>query len=128
MPGLLQEMMQDHKAHEAEEEDETDSAKVVSPKDVAPTEAKATIKIFQDEGRETGAVSWSMYRDYAKSMASPVGLFFFFLLLLFTMACNVGTTLLLGFWSGETIPGFQKGHYIAVYGGKFSESERQSHV
>lgn len=69
--------------------------------------------LISAEERNTGAVSWGVYLLYARHMGPLCFLALLFLLV--AQASQVGNTLFLGFWSGESIKGFTQGEYIGVY-------------
>ncbi|KDR79232.1 hypothetical protein GALMADRAFT_243140 [Galerina marginata CBS 339.88] len=73
--------------------------------------------LMEAEERNTGAVSWIVYKKY---LLSAGGLFWapvILLLLLLGQANSVAATLFLGFWTGGTIRNFRQGDYMAVYAG-----------
>ncbi|KAG6849131.1 hypothetical protein H0H93_011041, partial [Arthromyces matolae] len=73
--------------------------------------------LMQAEERNTGAVSWSIYKKYLEYCGgifwAPVVLF----ILVMNEASQVGTNLFLGFWTGQTIKGFSQDQYMGVYAG-----------
>lgn len=73
------------------------------------------VKLMQDEERNTGSVDWKVYTEYAKAMGAGGWLFLAGTLLVLSQCCQVGNTLFLGFWSGNSISGFRQGDYMAVY-------------
>ncbi|KAG5647497.1 hypothetical protein DXG03_009434 [Asterophora parasitica] len=89
------------------------TAAIVSDKAAKEIEAV----LMQAEERNTGAVSWSVYKKY---MVFAGGIFWapviLFLLAVFE-ASQVGNNLFLGFWTGGTIPRFGQREYMAVYAG-----------
>ncbi|KAJ3514014.1 hypothetical protein NMY22_g14878 [Coprinellus aureogranulatus] len=78
--------------------------------------------LMQEEERETGAVSWKIYKAYMRFAGGLYWGPWILLLLVLTQGAagsftHVGNALFLGFWTAESIPGFKQGHYMAVYGG-----------
>ncbi|WRT69592.1 uncharacterized protein IL334_006581 [Kwoniella shivajii] len=74
-------------------------------------------KVFIDEERITGNVTWSTYLAYFQALNSPFYIILCASFLFLTQASAVGNSLFLGFWSGSTIKGFSQGDYMGVYGG-----------
>ncbi|ORY22828.1 ABC transporter type 1, transmembrane domain-containing protein [Naematelia encephala] len=72
-------------------------------------------KLLLDEERETGAVSWRVYGEYAKATGSLWKLVMCGVLLCLVQVATVGNSLFLGYWSGSEISGFTQGEYMAVY-------------
>ncbi|KAJ3517101.1 hypothetical protein NLJ89_g715 [Agrocybe chaxingu] len=73
--------------------------------------------LMQLEERLTGAVSWKVYTNYLRKAGGLAWAPIILSLLIINEAAQVGTTLFLGFWSGNTIPHFTQGRYMAVYAG-----------
>ena len=82
---------------------------------------------FIEEERVTGAVEWATYKDYCKAIGSWWWIVLFLNLLILQQIAEVGNSLFLGFWSGETIPGFSTGQYMAVYAGEHAIASRHSY-
>ncbi|KAG6916304.1 hypothetical protein DXG01_007461 [Tephrocybe rancida] len=84
--------------------------------------------LMQEEERNTGAVTWDVYKKY---MLFAGGVFWAPIIILllvinessqepgihFDHVDVVGNNLFLGFWTGETIKGFTQVKYMAVYAG-----------
>jgi hypothetical protein len=99
--------------------------------DVAPKRAGG--QLMQTEERNTGAVTWAVYRRYLQFAGGVLWAPFILLLLIlfqgaqgkfglalkwqtwFTHIFVVGNTLFLAFWTSTSIPGFKQGDYIAVF-------------
>ncbi|RSH93382.1 hypothetical protein EHS25_007738 [Saitozyma podzolica] len=69
------------------------------------------------EERETGSVSWQVYKSYARDTGSYMWVGIIAVLLLCGQAANVANVLFLGYWSANSIEGFSQGEYMAVYAG-----------
>jgi hypothetical protein len=74
--------------------------------------------LMLQEERETGAVSWDVYRTYARDTGSWSLVVFIAVLLVLGQVANVANVLLLGYWSADEIGGFSQGQYMAVYAGE----------
>ncbi|KAG7095244.1 hypothetical protein E1B28_006018 [Marasmius oreades] len=77
----------------------------------------ATKQLMQDEERNTGAVSAATYKRYLRFAGGFVWAPTIILLISLAQGAQVGNNLFLGFWTSNSIPGFQQGQYIAVYAG-----------
>ncbi|KAJ7580556.1 multidrug resistance-associated ABC transporter [Mycena floridula] len=72
--------------------------------------------LMQDEERNVGAVSWDIYRRYLRYAGSSfIWATILFFLTTVGQAAQVGDSLVLGFWTAESIPGFTTGQYMALY-------------
>ncbi|KIK57337.1 hypothetical protein GYMLUDRAFT_46212 [Collybiopsis luxurians FD-317 M1] len=71
--------------------------------------------LIQAEERNVGAVTWATYRRYFAFAGGLIWVPIIFGILTLMQACQVGTTLLLGFWTSSSIPGFHQGDYIGLY-------------
>lgn len=69
------------------------------------------------EERETGAVTWAVYRDYICATGSWFWAIVSGILLCLIQITNVANSLFLGFWSGNEL-GLGQNIYMAVYAGK----------
>ncbi|KIY72285.1 multidrug resistance-associated ABC transporter [Cylindrobasidium torrendii FP15055 ss-10] len=104
----------------SEREDEETAAEESGPgeKKVKAIEEKDDDDVLmQDEERNTGSVAWSTYRGYLQFAGGVIIGPMLLGLLILNQVAAVGNNLFLGFWTGETIPGFTQGRYIAVYAG-----------
>uniref|UniRef100_A0A8H8CI96 Multidrug resistance-associated ABC transporter n=1 Tax=Psilocybe cubensis TaxID=181762 RepID=A0A8H8CI96_PSICU len=72
--------------------------------------------LMQAEERNTGAVSWEVWKKYLEMAGGLYWVPIIFGLLFLSQANNVATSLFLGFWTGDTIHHFTQGDYMAVYG------------
>ncbi|KAJ2916152.1 hypothetical protein MD484_g4261, partial [Candolleomyces efflorescens] len=82
-----------------------------------PKKLRDEAALMQDEERNTGAVTWSIYKSYLKYAGGLYWGPWILVLLILSQAASVGNTLFLGFWTSRTIPGFHQGHYMGVYAG-----------
>ncbi|TFK36263.1 multidrug resistance-associated ABC transporter [Crucibulum laeve] len=78
---------------------------------------KTKTALMQTEERETGAVSWAVYRKYLRFAGGLIWAPAILGLLILTQGAQVGNNLFLGFWTDKSIPGFEQGQYMAVYAG-----------
>lgn len=87
-----------------------------------PSEEKRSERPHQDqaslEERETGSVSWQVYKSYARDTGSFLWVGIIAVLLLCGQTANVANVLFLGYWSANSIEGFSQGEYMAVYAGE----------
>ena len=72
-------------------------------------------KLLLDEERETGAVSLRVYAKYGKAMGGFRWVGLCGRVCVITQGANVANSLFLGYWSGNSIAGFEQGDYMAVY-------------
>lgn len=113
--GLFKNMLDEY-GQEDEEAPEIEEAKQLAPEQSA--EKKKTgpeFKLLMDEERNTGAVTWSVYKDFFQAMGSYWYPVITVVLLGLTQCASVGNTLFLGFWSASEIPGFGQGDYMGIY-------------
>ncbi len=117
--GTFTDLMDEYgQSADANEDEEAVENKVTKKKVDAKDDEKkegSGVKLMQDEERNTGSVSWKVYTEYAKAMGANGWLFLAGALLVLSQCCQVGNTLFLGFWSGNSIKGFQEGDYMAIY-------------
>lgn len=71
----------------------------------------------EEEDCETGAVSWSAYTGYIRAMGNPLWAIVIFGSLVLGQVANVANSLMLGFWSGQSMFGWGQGEYMGVYAG-----------
>ncbi|KAH9476201.1 ABC-type transporter cicA [Psilocybe cubensis] len=76
---------------------------------------KGNPALMQLEERNTGAVTWSVYKKYLGFAGGVVWAPVIVLLLTLTQGAQVGNNLFLGFWTANSIHGFKQGDYMAVY-------------
>ncbi|KAG6877944.1 hypothetical protein C0993_001802 [Termitomyces sp. T159_Od127] len=88
---------------------------VVERDQTAKKEVEAAL--MQAEERNTGAVTWDIYKNYLRFCGGLVWAPIIVFLLLLNESSQVGNNLFLGFWTGEIIGGFSQGQYMAVYAG-----------
>ncbi|KAF8962130.1 multidrug resistance-associated ABC transporter [Flammula alnicola] len=93
--------------------DKKDSAADDSTEEGGPKKPNAAL--MQIEERNTGAVTWTVYRKYLGFAGGVIWAPFILLLLVVTQGAQVGNNLFLGFWTANSIPGFKQGNYMAVY-------------
>lgn len=98
--------------------------------EAAASEEKA-VALMQEEERNTGAVSWATYREFLRYGGGMWWLPVVLLPLVLSQVAQgnflstlyghmltelaVGNALFLGFWTAESVPGFSRGDYMAVY-------------
>ncbi|KAF5390969.1 hypothetical protein D9757_004019 [Collybiopsis confluens] len=82
-----------------------------------PADAKQLVDdpLIQAEERNVGAVTWYTYNQYFTAAGGLMWIPIILALVTLMQACQVGNTLLLGFWTAESIPGFHQGDYIGLY-------------
>ncbi|KAF5370913.1 hypothetical protein D9615_009789 [Tricholomella constricta] len=90
-------------------------ATLVDSNQNASKEAEAAL--MQTEERNTGAVSWDVYKKYLRFAGGIFWAPIILVLLVVNEGSQVGNNLFLGFWTGNTISGFTQGKYMAVYAG-----------
>ena len=86
-----------------------------APAPAAAAEAKKPSKLMQEEERETGAVAWGVWTTYGKAMGNATLAPVMMLLYLLAQAANVGNTILLSYWTSQSIEGWPEGKYMGVY-------------
>jgi ATP-binding cassette subfamily C (CFTR/MRP) protein 1 len=74
-------------------------------------------KLELEEERTVGAVSWGVYLYYCKAIRSWSLVALFVSLLCLTQIASIGTSVVLGFWSGGDIESWGQREYMAVYAG-----------
>lgn len=79
----------------------------------AVEQVKSGTRILEEE-RVTGAVCWKTYKDYFGAIRSPWMIVAFLVLQVLEQVSLVGSSLFLGFWSGNTL-GLSTNLYIAIY-------------
>ncbi|RXW15854.1 hypothetical protein EST38_g10001 [Candolleomyces aberdarensis] len=82
-----------------------------------PKKPRDEAALMQAEERNTGAVTWSIYKSYLKFAGGLYWGPWILMLLVLTQAATVGNTLFLGFWTSGTIAGFRQGDYMGLYAG-----------
>ncbi|GAW10561.1 multidrug resistance-associated ABC transporter [Lentinula edodes] len=71
--------------------------------------------LIQAEERNIGAVTGATYKQYFAFSGGFGWIPLILGMLTMMQSCQVASTLLLGFWTAESIPGFQENDYIALY-------------
>ncbi|KAJ3847227.1 multidrug resistance-associated ABC transporter [Lentinula lateritia] len=71
--------------------------------------------LIQAEERNIGAVTGATYKQYFAFSGGFGWIPLILGMLTIMQSCQVASTLLLGFWTAESIPGFQENDYIALY-------------
>lgn len=119
-PGTFRTLMEEFGSMSSEKaaEEEEDAKPTAEQAKKVKAPGSGGGKLMLDEEREIGAVSWAVYRKYGKATGSWSKLIMTGLLLCGVQAASVGNSLFLGFWSGDEIPGFKQGDYMAIYAGK----------
>ncbi|KAF7321107.1 Multidrug resistance-associated ABC transporter protein [Mycena chlorophos] len=113
---IFSKLMEEYGSLEAEEEEKAAKARkagVIADQD----EKKEQAALMTTEERNTGAVTWETYKQYFKYGGGLPWAPAIFLLLTLAQVAQVGNTLFLGFWTGESIPGFDQSQYMGVYAG-----------
>ncbi|PPQ81812.1 hypothetical protein CVT25_013648 [Psilocybe cyanescens] len=116
-------LMDEYGNLEVEEEDQEKSAakrKTKGDKSANGGTEEAGVKkgnpaLMQLEERNTGAVTWSVYKKYLGFAGGVIWAPFILGLLTLTQGAQVGNNLFLGFWTANSIHGFRQGDYMAVY-------------
>lgn len=111
--GVFRSLMEEFGANGQDEKAEEE----VKEKKEEVTKGEGGGKLLLDEEREVGAVSWKVYKKYGQAMGGlrwilPVATF-----LCANQAAQVGNNLMLGYWSGRSIPGLSEGGYMGAYAG-----------
>ncbi len=119
--GTFTELMDEYgnAADETSEEAPKAKEKKKDTKDNGEKKEGSGVKLMQDEERNTGSVDWSVYVAYAKAMGANGWLLVAATLLILAQCSQVGNTLFLGFWSGQSISGFRQGDYMVRSAGMY---------
>lgn len=130
-------LMEEYGSLDKQAEEASTEEQQAGPKEsdaVAPEATEKTAQaLMQEEERETGAVSWSVYSKYFRFAG---GIHVFPLILLWATLFQgaqgtptdasslsmtslivhvVANTLFLGFWTSSSIPGFSQADYMGTY-------------
>lgn len=97
---------QDLKLEHIQDETIAHEEKIV--KEVKKASTKSEGALMMKEEREVGAVSGKVYARYIRAMGSMYKVPVFLLCLALAQTSNVGTTVLLGKWSEQSIPGWDR--------------------
>ncbi|KAF8066642.1 multidrug resistance-associated ABC transporter [Lyophyllum atratum] len=73
--------------------------------------------LMQAEERNTGAVSWDIYKKYMRYGGGIFWAPIILILLALNEGSRVGNNLFLGYWTGNSIRSFTQRDYMAVYAG-----------
>jgi ATP-binding cassette subfamily C (CFTR/MRP) protein 1 len=128
--GALSKLVEEHTA---EEHDQKDDEHIVVREEqelkqekieveAESTPEKPAVALIADEERETGAVSWSTYRRYIAACGGVWKTPLFLAAMLLAQASKVGTSILLGYWSEDSIPGWDQGRCEFFEEGVFASS------
>lgn len=113
--GVFHSLIEEY-GNEEQSEEKTAEEKKPDEKDEKADAAKGpVVKLMMDEERNIGSVSWAVYIAYGKAMGKEGWVFIALAFLVLAQASQVLNTLFLGFWSGQTIPGFHQGQYMGLY-------------
>ncbi|KAG7527800.1 hypothetical protein FFLO_06590 [Filobasidium floriforme] len=116
--GILQKLMADHGNGQADsrvkETTDLDTGAAQVPDNQLQL-LPSTTKLIMDEERKIGSISWRTYIAYARVMSKEWWFAISIFMLILGETCSVLNTLFLGFWSGQSIPGFSQGKYMALY-------------
>ncbi|KAF9447357.1 multidrug resistance-associated ABC transporter [Macrolepiota fuliginosa MF-IS2] len=77
--------------------------------------AKKGPDLMQAEERNTGAVTWDVYKHYLRFAGGLIWAPIVIALLVLTQGAQVANNLFLGFWTSQSVHGFRQGDYMAVY-------------
>ncbi|KAJ6528504.1 multidrug resistance-associated ABC transporter [Mycena capillaripes] len=73
--------------------------------------------LMQVEERNTGAVTWTVYRRYLVYAGSAMWAFIVAALLISDQGSSTMSSIFLGWWTSQTIKDFTQGQYMGVYAG-----------
>ncbi|KAL5511261.1 hypothetical protein ACEPAH_4476 [Sanghuangporus vaninii] len=114
-------LIEEFGANEEENESDSDTVKVDAKAEVfskaadSPDGKKDRLQLMSEEERNTGAVSWSTYKEYLRHAGGIIWAPVIILLLALMQGASVGNNLFLGFWTALSISGFSEGDYMGVY-------------
>lgn len=108
--------------HGAEEEIDAEDPTAVKQDTQIPSKADGSPKekgaaLMTEEERNEGAVEAEVYLKYLRAAGSMWWAPFLILLLTLMQVSQVGSNILLGKWSAESIPGWSQGQYMGLYAG-----------
>ncbi|KAG6856152.1 hypothetical protein H0H87_007058 [Tephrocybe sp. NHM501043] len=83
--------------------------------DEADRIGKKTGALMQAEERNTGSVTWDVYRSYLRFAGGIIWAPIIIFLLTLSQGSQVVNNVFLGFWTVESIQTFRQGDYMAVY-------------
>ncbi|KAF7343004.1 Oligomycin resistance ATP-dependent permease YOR1 [Mycena venus] len=83
----------------------------------AANEKQLVAVLMQVEERNTGAVTWTVYRRYLVYAGSAMWAFIVAAILISDQGSSVMSSIFLGWWTSQTIKDFTQGQYMAVYAG-----------
>ncbi|KAI0360724.1 multidrug resistance-associated ABC transporter [Trametes cingulata] len=111
-------LMEEYGSLEKQEEEELAEEKPEKQKSLiadAPGPQKERQALMQEEERLTGAVSWSVYSKYFK-FAGGVAVFPMIIAwLILSQSAQVANNVFLGFWTSQSIRGFDQARYMGTY-------------
>ncbi|KIP09393.1 hypothetical protein PHLGIDRAFT_534837 [Phlebiopsis gigantea 11061_1 CR5-6] len=106
-------VMEEYGSHEknADEIEEKIEEKV----EVSTKEKSKKVGLMQEEERMTGSVAGEVYSKYFRFAGGMLRLPIIFLLLAGYQGASVANNLFLGFWTSQSIHGFNSGDYMGTY-------------
>ncbi|KAJ7290727.1 multidrug resistance-associated ABC transporter [Mycena rebaudengoi] len=117
-PRLIDEYgsKEEDKKFGAKEATQTSAAGDLTTLQVA-NEKQLVAVLMQVEERNTGAVTWTVYRRYLVYAGSAMWAFIVAAILVSDQGSSVMTSIFLGWWTSQTIKDFTQGQYMGVYAG-----------
>ncbi|KAF8217563.1 multidrug resistance-associated ABC transporter [Mycena galopus ATCC 62051] len=117
-PRLIDEYgsKEDSKKFGAKEATYTSAAGDLTTLQVA-NEKQLVAVLMQVEERNTGAVTWTVYRRYLVYAGSAMWAFIIAAILISDQGSSVMSSIFLGWWTSQTIKDFTQGQYMGVYAG-----------
>ncbi|EIW55759.1 multidrug resistance-associated ABC transporter [Trametes versicolor FP-101664 SS1] len=103
----------DKQEEAAAEEEVPEVLAQVKGKAAAPEKAHQTL--MQEEERLTGAVAASVYTKYFKYAGGVTVFPLIMLFLVLSQGAQVANNLFLGFWTSQSVKGFDQGDYMGTY-------------
>ncbi|KAJ7714243.1 multidrug resistance-associated ABC transporter [Mycena maculata] len=100
----------------AKEATHTSAAGVLTTLQVANEKQLVTV-LMQVEERNTGAITWTVYRRYLVYAGSTMWAFIVAALLISDQGSSIMSSIFLGWWTSQTIKDFRQGQYMGVYAG-----------
>ncbi|KZV84227.1 ATP-dependent bile acid permease [Exidia glandulosa HHB12029] len=119
--GSFAELVEEFGIHEKREQSaEIDSAPDTKNKSMAKEKTDkptAAAKVFAGDEVQTGAVAWAAYLSYLRAAGGVHWAFILLAGVVLAQAATVVSSVVLGFWTETSLPGFSNGHYMALYSG-----------
>ncbi|KAI0087237.1 multidrug resistance-associated ABC transporter [Irpex rosettiformis] len=112
---LFSRVMEEYGTHEKEEEDSQKDEDDSKAEGVKKDKSAKKEGLMQAEERLTGSVTGSVYKQYFQYSGGLFKLPVILLLLAGYQCASVANNLVLGFWTSESIHGFNQGDYMGTY-------------